>query len=453
MPALTPPALDPALTAGDTVTAGPSMRRVVVASVVGSMIEWYDFTIYGTAATLVFNQVFFPTLTPLIGTLVAVSTYGVGFLARPLGGAIFGHFGDKLGRKSMLAITVLLMGLGTALVGCLPSYSQAGVLAPALLILLRLVQGVGLGGEWGGAVLLMVENAHPRRRGLFGSMVQIGGPFGVLASFAVFNLVSSSMSNADFLSWGWRLPFLISVLLAGAGLWIRLKISETPVFQRFQQQAQRERAPLREVLARHPRMVVTAVALKVSEISWSIVGAVFSIVYITQKLHLSRSVALEAIQVAALIQLLITPVYGLISDRIGRKPVYIVACLFSMAYAFPVFSIMDAGTQGAVTLAVVIAIGVGQGMMFGVGAVLLPELFPTGVRYTGASLGFQVGAALSGGFSPLIMASLFSSSGQGTTGISIYLIVLAAITLAATLSVKETAHLPLQGEDVAKLVA
>ncbi len=428
----------------DAVEPGAGMRRVVFASIVGSMIEWYDFTIYGTAATLVFNRVFFPTMTPLLGTLVAVSTYGVGFLARPLGGALFGHLGDKYGRKKMLAATVVLMGAGTFLVGCLPSYAQWGTLAPVLLIVLRLIQGIGLGGEWGGAVLLMVENAHPKQRGLFGSLVQSGAPFGVLVSIAAFGIVSASMSNDAFLSWGWRLPFLISIVLVVVGLWIRLKVAETPVFRDFARQAEAQRTPLREVLTRNTRMVVIAVALKVSEISWAIIGAVFSIVYVTQKLHLPRGVALEAIQIAAFVQMLITPLYGHLSDRIGRKPVYIFACLFSMAYAFPMFWLMDVGTQWAVTAAVLIAIGIGQGIMFGVGAALMPELFPTGVRYTGASLGFQVGAALSGGFSPLIMASLFSASGGGTTGISIYLIVLALVTLIATLSVPETAHAPLR---------
>jgi MHS family shikimate/dehydroshikimate transporter-like MFS transporter len=343
----------------------------------------------------------------------------------------------------MLAATVVLMGVGTFLVGCLPGYGEWGTLSPVLLIVLRLLQGVGLGGEWGGAVLLMVENAKPRRRGLFGSLVQSGAPFGVLTSIAAFGIVSSSMSNEAFVSWGWRLPFLISIVLVFIGLWIRLRIAETPVFQNFQKQAEAQRAPLKQVLIEHPRMVITAVALKVSEISWAIVGAVFSIVYVTQKLHLPRGFALEAIQIAAFVQMLVSPLYGWISDRIGRKPIYIVACLFSMAYAFPMFWLMDFGSQWAITLAVLIAIGVGQGIMFGVGAALMPELFPTGVRYTGASLGFQVGAALSGGFSPLIMASLFNASGGGTTGISLYLIALAAITLIATLTVRETAFSPL----------
>jgi MHS family shikimate/dehydroshikimate transporter-like MFS transporter len=419
------------------------MRRVVFASIIGSMIEWYDFTVYGTATALVFNKIFFPSLSPLMGTLVAVSSYGVGFLARPLGGAIFGHLGDRLGRKKTLVATVILMGVGTFLIGCLPTYEQVGVIAPILLILLRLLQGVGIGGEWGGAVLLMVENAHPKRRGLFGSLVQIGAPFGVLMSILVFNIVSSNLSNDAFLSWGWRLPFLLSLLLVFVGLWIRLKITETPVFERFKGVVKAERAPIVEVITQHPRMVITAIALKVSEISWAIIGSVFSIAYVTEKLHLPRGTALEAVQIAALVQIVLTPLYGWMSDRLGRKPMYIGACLFSLAYAFPVFWLMDLSTSTAITVAVALAVGVGQGVMFGVGATYMSELFHTGIRYTGASLGFQIGAALSGGFTPIIAASLFSATGNATWAISLYLIALALITLIATLTAPETAHKPL----------
>ena len=420
------------------------MRRVVFASIIGSMIEWYDFSIYGTAATLVFNKIFFPELSPLLGTLVAVSSYGVGFLARPLGGALFGHFGDQLGRKRMLAITVVLMGGGTFLVGCLPSYAQIGVTAPVLLILLRLLQGIGLGGEWGGAVLLMVENAHPRRRGLFGSLVQSGSPFGVLASVLAFNAMSAIVPNDAFLAWGWRLPFLASAVLVWIGLWIRLRVTETPAFEQMRAAAPVRRAPLAQVLTQQRRRVVMAVGLKVSEIAWAVTGAVFSIFYVTEKLHLPRGLALEAVQIAALVQIFVTPFYGWLSDRLGRRPVYIAACLFSMAYAFPMFWLLDQATTGSVILAVVIAIGVGQGVMFGVGATFLSELFPTATRYTGASLGFQIGAALSGGFTPIIAASLFRATGGETWALSVYLIALAGLTLVATLCAPETAHEPLR---------
>jgi MHS family shikimate/dehydroshikimate transporter-like MFS transporter len=262
----------------DLPEARAQLRRVIFASVIGSMIEWYDFTLYGTAATLVFGKLFFPSFDPVIGTLISIAAYGVGFLARPLGGAIFGHFGDRIGRKKMLALTVVIMGAGTFLIGCLPTYSQVGVLAPVLLILLRLVQGVGIGGEWGGAVLMMVENAKPRQRGLFGALVQAGSPFGVLTSIGAFALVSSSMADSDFLTWGWRLPFLVSIVLIGVGLWIRLSLAETPAFKRLQEDDSVRRAPLIEVLTQHRRMFFTAIALKVSEIAWAVTGTVFSIV-------------------------------------------------------------------------------------------------------------------------------------------------------------------------------
>jgi MHS family shikimate/dehydroshikimate transporter-like MFS transporter len=335
------------------------------------------------------------------------------------------------------------MGTGTFLIGCLPTYGQAGILAPMLLILLRLVQGVGIGGEWGGAVLMMVENAKPRQRGLFGALVQAGSPFGVLTSIGAFALVSSAMSDGDFLAWGWRLPFLVSIALVGIGLWIRLSLAETPAFRQLQEKESIKRAPLMEVLTQHRRMFFTAIALKVSEIAWAVTGTVFSIVYVTGKLGLPRGLILSAIQWAAFIQMIVTPVYGWLSDRWGRKPIYVFACLFSMAYAFPVFWLLDTKEPWLIMLAIAIAVGIGQGVMFGVGATYMSELFNTGVRYSGASMGFQIGAALSGGFTPIIAASLLSGSGGQSWGISLYLIALAAITLTATLSAPETAHGPL----------
>jgi MHS family shikimate/dehydroshikimate transporter-like MFS transporter len=437
-------AMSSSLAAPTAPVASASLRRIMFASVVGSMIEWYDFTLYGTAATLVFAKLFFPSFDPAIGTLVSVAAYGVGFLARPLGGAIFGHFGDRIGRKKMLSVTVIIMGAGTFLIGCLPTYGQIGVMAPVMLIILRLIQGIGIGGEWGGAVLMMVENAKPTQRGLFASLVQSGSPFGVLASIAVFALVSNSMSDASFLAWGWRVPFLISIALVGIGLWIRLSLTETPAFEQVLARAQVKRAPLMVVLTQHRRLFFTAIALKVSEIAWAVVGTVFSIVYVTGKLGMPRGTILTAIQIAAFIQMVITPFYGWLSDRLGRKPLYVFACLFSMAFAFPVFWLLDTKDPLLITVAISIAVGVGQGVMFGVGAIFMSELFDTSVRYSGASMGFQIGAALSGGFTPIIAASLLNGSGGQSWGISVYLIVLAAITLAATLSAPETAHKPLR---------
>lgn len=418
--------------------AANTLRRVIFASIVGSMIEWYDFTLYGTAAALVFNKLFFPSTDPAIGTLVSIAAYGVGFLARPLGGAVFGHYGDRIGRKRMLALTVMIMGAGTFLIGCLPTYAEWGIMAPVALITLRLVQGIGIGGEWGGAVLMMVENAKPHQRGLFGSLVQSGSPFGVLASIFVFGAVNGSMSDADFLAWGWRIPFLISIVLVGVGLWIRMSLAETPAFQLAVQSSQIKRAPLAVVLTVHRRLFFTAIALKVSEIAWAVTGTVFSIVYVTGKLGMPRSTILTAIQIAAFLQMVITPFYGWLSDRLGRKAVYVFACLFSMAFAFPVFMLLDTKDPALIILAISIAVGVGQGVMFGVGATFMSELFETSVRYSGASMGFQIGAALSGGFTPLIATALLQGTG-GTWGISLYLIALAGVTLAATISAPETA--------------
>ena len=433
-----------AVEAAAPLVSPAALRRIIFASIVGSMIEWYDFTLYGTAATLVFGKLFFPSADPTIGTLISIAAYGVGFLARPLGGALFGHFGDRVGRKRMLALTVIIMGGGTFLIGCLPTYGQVGIAAPILLIALRLVQGVGIGGEWGGAVLMMVENARPTRRGLFGSLVQAGSPFGVLASIAAFALVSGSVSDADFQAWGWRIPFLLSIVLVAIGLWIRLSLAETPAFQRLLAEGEVRRGPLIEVVTQHRRMFFTAIALKVSEIAWAVIGTVFSIVYVTGKLGLPRGTVLTAIEIAAFAQMLITPFYGWLSDRLGRKPLYIFACLFSMAFAFPLFSLLDTKETGLIVLAIGVAVGVGQGVMFGVGATFMSELFSTGVRYSGASMGFQIGAALSGGFTPIIAAALLRGSGGSSLGISCYLVALAAVTLVATLSAPETAHRPLR---------
>jgi MFS transporter, MHS family, shikimate and dehydroshikimate transport protein len=425
--------------------AAPSpLWRIIVASVIGSMIEWYDFTLYGAAAALVFGKLFFPSADPAVGVLLSIAVYGVGFFARPFGGALFGHFGDRIGRKTMLALTVTIMGAGTFLIGCLPTYGQVGILAPTLLIALRLVQGVGLGGEWGGAVLMMVEYAKPGQRGLFGSLVQAGYPFGVLSSIGVFALVSGAMSDADFQSWGWRIPFLVSIVLVGVGLWIRLSVTETPAFRRLLADVGVKRAPLIEVLTFYRPMFFIAIGLKVSEIAWALIGAVVSIVYVTGKLGMPKATVLTAIQIASVVQLLITPFYGWLSDRIGRKPLFIFACMFSMAFAFPLFWLLDTKDPFLIIVAISIAIGVGQGVMFGVGGAFMSELFTTGVRYSGASMGFQIGAALSGGLTPIIATWLLKSSGGQSWGISLYLIVLAAITLVATLRAPETAHEPLR---------
>ena len=412
-------------------------RRVVWSSVIGTTVEWYDFLIYGTAAALVFNKLFFPSFDPVVGTIAAFGSYAVGFLARPLGGAVFGHFGDKLGRKAMLSLTIIIMGVGTFLIGCLPTYDQIGIWAPVLLVALRLVQGLGIGGEWGGAVLMVVESVPDKRRGFFGSIVQLGYPLGVLLSIGVFTL-ATRLPEEDFLSWGWRVPFLASALLVVVGLFIRLRLHETPAFQQVRKANTVSKVPLLEILTQHPRTFLTAVGLKVSEIAYVSVVTVFSISYVTGKLGLPRSVILNGLMIAAFIELFTIPLFGWMADRYGRRIMFVFACLFSILFAFPLFWMFDTADPMVIAITVAIALSLGQGIMFAIGAAWMSELFDARLRYSGASLGFQVGAALSGGFTPIIAAALLAWSGA-TWPISVYLIVLALITLAATFCAPETA--------------
>ncbi len=414
-------------------------RQIVWSSVIGTTVEWYDFLIYGTASALVFNKLFFPSIDPAVGTIAAFGSYAVGFLARPLGGAVFGHFGDRIGRKAMLSLTLMIMGLGTFLIGCLPTYGQIGILAPILLVALRLVQGIGIGGEWGGAVLMVVESVPADRRGFFGSIVQLGYPIGVILSIGAFALIGL-MPEAAFQAWGWRVPFLASAPLVGVGLFIRLRLHETPAFRRIKERAVTARLPVMEILTEHPGMFLKAVGLKVSEIAYVSVVTVFSISYVTGQLGLSRGVILNGILVAAIIELFTIPVFGWLSDRYGRKTLFIAACLFSIAFAFPMFRLLDTRDPTVITLTVAVALSFGQGIMFGTGAAWMSELFDARLRYSGASLGFQVGAALSGGFTPLIAAALLAWSGGATWPISAYLIALACVTLAATFAAPETAR-------------
>lgn len=419
------------------------MKRVVIASIIGTVVEWYDFLIYATASALVFTKLFFPSSNPGLSAIASFGTLGVGYFARPLGAAIFGHFGDRFGRKAMLATTIVIMGLGTFLIGLLPTYEQLGVAAPVLLVVLRLLQGVGLGGEWGGAVLLVVENAQSRNRGLLGSLVQLGYPLGTLSAVGVFALLSHA-SEADFLGWAWRVPFLISIFLAGIGLYIRLQLQETPVFRELQAENKVARLPVFEVVTKETRAFLTAVGLKLSEISYAMIAGVFAINYVTVKLGMPRSVILNAVFTASAVSLLAIPFYGWISDRIGRKAMFYAGSLFAMAFAFPFFWLLDTKDPLIITLTIVAAITFGQMIGFAVGAPWYTELFAAPIRYSGASLGFQIGAAISGGLTPFAAATFLSWTNGATWPISIYLVALAAISLFAALSAPETAGKPLK---------
>jgi MHS family shikimate/dehydroshikimate transporter-like MFS transporter len=412
------------------------MRTIVAASVIGTVVEWYDFLIYGTAAALVFNKLFFPSFDPFVGTLAAFGTYAVGFVARPLGGVIFGHFGDKIGRKTMLALTMVIMGIGTFLIGCLPTYQQVGVWAPVALITLRLLQGIGIGGEWGGAVLMVIEHAKHGQRGFYGSLVQVGFPLGVAGSTGVF-LALSQMPEADFLAWGWRLPFLLSIFLVAVGLFIRLRLTETPAFNRIQRERALARAPALDVISKTPKSFFIAIGMKISEVAWVYVLTVFVIVYATGKLGLSRGLILNGIMLAALVEVVTIPLFGALSDRIGRKAIYVAGAILSALLAFPVFWLLETKDPATIVLTIAVVMSITHGMMFGPQAAYMPELFGTRVRYSGASFGFQAAAALGGGFAPIIATALAGTMG-GTAGVSMMLILLALITFVATLCARET---------------
>lgn len=415
-----------------------SMRRIVWSSVIGTAVEWYDFLIYAVATALVFNKLFFPVGDPALATIAAFGTYAVGFLARPLGAAIFGHLGDKHGRKAMLASTIIIMGLGTFCIGLLPTYEQIGVAAPILLVLLRFLQGIGIGGEWGGAVLMVVENAPDKKRGLFGSLVQVGNPIGNLAALGIF-AIASQMPESEFITWGWRIPFLLSILLIGVGLFIRLRLEETPAFRQLKAKHEVARMPVLEIFTHHRKPFFTAVGLKIAEISYASIAGVFVISYATQKLGMPRATILNGVMASSFIALFSIPFFGWLSDKWGRKTMFYLSCLFCMGFAFPLFTLLDTKDPWIVTATVVVAISFGQMVMFGIGAPFYSELFTARLRYSGASLGFQIGAAISGGLTPFIAASLMTWSGGATWPISLYLIACALITAYATYKAPETA--------------
>ncbi|MNJ94537.1 Inner membrane metabolite transport protein YhjE [compost metagenome] len=430
-------------TSGDVSIASRGVKKskigtIAAASSIGTIIEWYDFLIYGMAAALVFNKLFFPNVSPVIGTLAALGTYAVGFFARPLGGAIFGHFGDRVGRKSMLLLTMFIMGIGTVLIGCLPTYEHIGIWAPVLLIVLRFIQGVGLGGEWGGAALMVLEHAPKHRRGFYGSLVQVGFPLGLVLATGVFAIVSK-LPEADFLSWGWRIPFLLSIVLVVVGYVIRSKVEESPIFLQMKAKNELSKQPVLDAILKNPRAFLTAIGLKISEVSWVYILTVFIVVHATNNLQLPKSLILDGILYAALVEVITIPLFGLLSDKIGRRPMYIWGALFTLALAFPLFTLLDTKDSAIIIGVMIVALSLGHGFMFAPEATYFPELFGANVRYSGATLGFQVAAAIGGGLSPIIATGLMAYFG-GTTGVSVMLILLAAVTLIAAISARETRH-------------
>jgi MFS transporter, MHS family, shikimate and dehydroshikimate transport protein len=414
------------------------VKKVAFASFIGTTIEWYDFFLYGTAAALVFGDLFFPKAEPAVGTLAAFGTYAVGFAARPLGGVVFGHFGDRAGRKTMLVLALMIMGSATFLIGCLPTYSSVGVLAPVLLVALRFMQGIGVGGEWGGAVLMSVEHAPKGRRGFFGSWPQMGVPAGLALSTTVFAIVRGLTSDATFSAWAWRVPFLLSIVLVVVGLVIRMKLMESPIFQKVQESNTKSDKPIVDVVKEHPRDVLTAMGMRVAENGIFYVYTVFFLAYGEDTLKVSEETMLIGVIIVACIGLFTIPFYGRLSDRVGRRPLYMTGAVVSLLMCFPAFLLADTKSAILIWLAMVLGINIGHDLMYGPQAAYFAELFGTRVRYSGASLGYQLASVFAGGFAPLIAAALLTAGGDRPWLVGAYMAVMASITIVATAFARET---------------
>jgi MHS family shikimate/dehydroshikimate transporter-like MFS transporter len=415
-----------------------SITQVALASFIGTAIEWYDFFIYGIASALLFNKLFFPEFESMTGTLLSFGTYAVGFVARPLGGIVFGHYGDRVGRKTMLSLSLLIMGVATCLVGALPTYESLGMGAAILLVVLRLAQGFGLGGEWGGAVLMAVEHAPKNRRGFYGTWPQMGVPAGLLLANGVFFAISSSISDADMLAWGWRVPFLLSSLLVFVGLFIRLRLAESPAFAKVKETGKAAKMPLIEVLVHHPKSILLAMGARLAENGFFYVFTVFVLTYGTGQLKVARETVLTGVLIASAAHLFALPLFGILSDRLGRRPVYMLGAVFSALFAFPFFWLLDTREPGMIWLAITLGMAVGHAAMYGPQASFFSELFGTRVRYSGASLGYQLASVIAGGLSPLIAPELLILSGGSPRPVAMYLIGLAVITLVSVFLAAET---------------
>ncbi|MER5670590.1 MFS transporter [Pseudonocardia alni] len=403
-------------------------RRAVLASTVGTTIEWYDFFLYGTAAALVFPRLFFPGEDEFAGILLAFGSQFVGFAARPIGAAVFGHYGDRLGRKSSLIVTLLLMGIGTALIGLLPGYAAIGVAAPLLLTVLRIAQGIAVGGEWGGSVLLAMEWGSVRRRGFYASWPQMGVPLGLLLSTAVVQVTSASTGPA-FLEWGWRIPFLVSLLLVAVGLYVRLRVLESPEFAAVREKREVVRNPFARALRGQWREILTSAFVRISEQAPFYLFITFVLTYGTKQLDLPRGQLLNATLVAAAVGLVSVPLFGHLSDVIGRRLMYGIGIVCTGLFAFPYFGLLDTGVGGFVVLAIVLSL-VFHDMQYGPQAALIAESFGTNIRYTGAGIGYQLASVLAGGPAPLIAAAILQSTGS-STGISWYIIGCCVVSLVA----------------------
>ncbi|MDQ2764490.1 MAG: MHS family MFS transporter [Pseudomonadota bacterium] len=424
--------------AADSLSTGSAReaRRAVIAATVGTMIEWYDFYVYGLVAALVFGKLYFPQENVFAGTLLALSTFFLGFVARPIGAALFGHYGDRIGRKATLIATLMLMGVSTILVGLVPTYASIGIWGGIVLVVLRVLQGIGVGGEWGGSVAVATEwSQFNKRRGLVGSWPQFGSPLGLLLALLVLNIVNRLGSAEWFNTVGWRIPFLLSVVLIGIGLYIRVGVLETPVFTHIREKRQVHKAPVLDVIKYHWREIALTCLIRTGQQAPFYLFTTFLVSYGSGTLHLSQSFLFDAVLVTSCVSLVTTPLFGYVSDRIGRKRMYIIGALVMMAFAFPYYALLDTRVEALVFLAILLSLPV-HDMQYGPQAAFIAESFPPSMRYSGSSLGYQLASVTSGGPAPLIAAWLIHTY-HSSIAISIYLAVLAGISVLAAFFLRD----------------
>lgn len=421
---------------------GSDLKRVATASVIGATIEWYDFFLYGIVAGIVLNKLYFPGHDELVSTLLAYTTFAIGFVARPLGGLIFGHFGDKIGRKSMLVMTLMIMGVATVLIGLLPTYEQIGIAAPILLLLLRIAQGIGIGGEWGGAVLMAYEYAPPEKRGFYASLPQIGLAIGLCLASGVVALMSTLLTNEQFLAWGWRVGFIASIVLVAVGLYIRLRILETPEFAKVKEQGAEVKIPFVDLIKRYPKNIILGMGARYIDGVFFNVFAVFSVLYLSQHVKMPRSTALWLVTLAAFVMIFAIPYFGRLSDKWGRPKTYAIGSFLLALCAYPAFWLLSTGDPLLVAIGIVIPFGIVYAMCYGPEAALFSDLFDAKVRYTGISFVYQFSGIFASGLTPIIATWLLAKGGGQPWLICAYVVFAAVISMLSAMAIRSPAPVP-----------